>query len=59
MDAEVLAVAMGWEIGDLVVTDSQAAIGRIKNLQYEGARGWIEQRVAAAAKEKDHVGKGA
>lgn len=51
MDAERLAVAMGSEIGDLVLTDSRAAIGRIRNLQYDGARGWIEQRVEAAARQ--------
>ena len=50
MDAAVLAVAMGLEIEDQVITDSQAAIGRIRNLQYEGARGWVEQRVEAAAR---------
>ena len=49
MDAELLAVAMGWEIGDTVITGSQAAIGRIKNLQWESPRGWIEERVLAAA----------
>ena len=51
MDAEMLAVAMGWELGDLVITDSQAAIGRITNMQYEGARGWVEERIAAAAEQ--------
>ena len=38
MDAELLAVAMRWELGDTVITDSQAAIGRIANLQHEQAR---------------------
>ena len=27
MDAEMLAIAMGWELGHTVITDSQAAIG--------------------------------
>ena len=51
MDAELLAVAMGWEIGDTVITDSQSAIGRIRNLQMEFPKGWIEERVVKAAKE--------
>ena len=50
MDAEMLAIAMGWELGDTVITDSQAAIGRVKNLQTEPPKGWIEERVTAAAK---------
>lgn len=49
MDAEMLAVAMGWELGDTVITDSQAAIGGIENLQLKQPRGWIEERVVAAA----------
>ena len=51
MDADLLGVAMGWEIGDLGITDSQAAIGRIKNMQLDGARGWVEQRAEAAASQ--------
>ena len=42
MDAGVLAVAMGLEIGDTVITDRKAAIGRLKNLKFDCARGWIE-----------------
>ena len=51
MDAEVLAIAMGWELGDKVITDSQAAIGRIQNLQLEPPKGWIEERVVRATTE--------
>ena len=40
---------MGWEIGDTVVTDSNASLRRITNMRYERARGWIEGRVVAAA----------
>ena len=40
---------MGWEVGDGVAADSQAAIRRIQNLQWETARGWIEDRVVRAA----------
>ena len=43
MDAELLAIAMGWEIGDAAITDSQAAIGRIQNMQLESPKGWIEE----------------
>ena len=43
MDAEMLAVAMGWEMGELVITDSQAAIGRITNIQLEGREGGSER----------------
>ena len=50
MDAEILAIAMGWELGDTVITDSQAAIGRIRNLQSERPRGWIEGIVSEAAR---------
>ena len=39
MDAELLAIAMGWELGTTVITDSQAAIGRIQNLQMEQPKG--------------------
>ena len=51
MDVEMLAIAMGWEIGDKVVTDSQAAIAidRIKSLEVERPKGWIEERVVGAA----------
>ena len=45
MDAEMLAIAVGWELGTTVLTDSQGAIGRIQNLQVELAKGWIEERV--------------
>ena len=51
MDAEMLAIAMGWELGNKVITDSQAAIGRIRNLQMERPKGWIEERVVMAARE--------
>ena len=51
MDAEMLAIAMGWELGDTVITDSQASIGRVQSLQLERPRGWIEERVVAAARE--------
>ena len=47
----MLAVAMGWEIGDTVITDSQAAIGSIQNLQLERPKGWIEERVVAATRK--------
>ena len=47
--AGVLAVDIGQEIGDTAITDSQAAIGRIRNLQSEPAWGWIEERVVRAA----------
>ena len=50
MDVELLGVAMWSEIGDLVITDSQGASGRIQNMQFEGPRGWVEQKVEAAAK---------
>ena len=38
-DAEMLAIAKGWTLGDTVITDSQAAIGRIQNLQLERPKG--------------------
>ena len=47
MDAELLAIAMGWDMGDTVIADKQAAIGRIRNLH---PKGWIEERVVAEAK---------
>ena len=50
MDAEMLAIAMGWEIGDTVITHSQGAIGRIRNLQIECPRGWRKERVVKASK---------
>ena len=50
MDAEMLAIAMGWRLGNTVCTDSEAAIGRIRNLQLEPPRGWIEEQVVAAAR---------
>ena len=39
MDVEMLAVAMGWEILDTVITDSQAAIGKIQYLELERPKG--------------------
>ena len=51
MDAEMLAIAMGWELGKTVITDSQAAIGRIQNLQTARPKGWIEEWVVAPAGE--------
>ena len=33
-----------------MITDSQAAIGRIQALQHERPRGWIEERVVAASR---------
>ena len=39
MDAEMLAGGMGLKIGDLAITDSQAAIGKIKKMQFEMAGG--------------------
>ena len=46
----MLAIAMGWEIGDTAITDSQGAIGRIRNLQTEYPKGWIEKAVVRAAR---------
>ena len=48
MARRMLAVAIGWELRDIVITGSQAAIGRNKSLQSEHPRGWIEERVVAA-----------
>ena len=39
MDVEMLTIAMGWEIVDTAITDSQGTIGRIRNLQMECPRG--------------------
>ena len=39
---------MGWEQSKKVVTDSQAAIGRIQGLRFERPRSWIEEIVVAA-----------
>ena len=50
MDAEMLAVALGWELGDTLITDSQAAIGMIRNLKLEYPKRGNERRVTAAAK---------
>ena len=51
MDAEMLAIAIGWEIGSKVITDSQGAIGRIQNIEMERPKEWIEERVVRAARE--------
>ena len=51
MDSELLAIAMGWELGTTVITDSQGAIGRIENLQLERPKRWIEETVVAATRE--------
>ena len=50
MDAEMLAIAMGWEIGATVITDSQGAIGKIRKLQTEWPKGWIEETVVRASR---------
>ena len=47
MDAEMLAIAMGWQLGSAVSTDSQAVIG---NLQLDPPKGWIEEKLVRAAK---------
>ena len=39
------------DIGNEVITDSQAAIGRIRNLHLERPKGWIEERVVVAGRE--------
>ena len=45
MDAEMLAISMGWRLGRTVATDSQAAIARIMELQHSGPKSWIEEEV--------------
>ena len=42
MDAEMLGIVMAWK---QVTTDSQGAIGRILELQFQPAKSWIEGRV--------------
>ena len=48
MDAELLGIAMGWEISGTVATDSQAAIDRISQLQFLPPMGWVEERLVEA-----------
>ena len=45
MDTDMLGAAMGWEMGTVAATDSQAAIGSIPNLQWERPKGCIAGRV--------------
>lgn len=56
MEAEMLAIAIGWQLGDSVITDSRAAIGRGTSLQFDPPRGCIEVMVVrAATREKKSI----
>ena len=48
MDAEMLAIAIGWKISDSIATHSQAVIDRIRSLHFQAPRPWIEGRVVRA-----------
>lgn len=52
MDAEPLGIAVGCRLSGTVATDSQAAIGRIINLQFELPRSWIEEQAMEAQEGK-------
>ena len=41
---------MGWEMGTVVATDTQATLGSILNLRWERPKGWIAERVVELGK---------
>ena len=45
MDAEMLGVAMAWRFSEATTRGSQAAIGRMMNLESSLARLWVEEQL--------------
>jgi len=51
-DAESLGVSLAWEENDVVALDSKGVIQRIKGLEYQQPRSWIEERLATQMAER-------